>query len=106
MDLSELRLDLKNYNAQREVFRLEKYLNQNHTKTERIFPDSFGCFARRAKIHAPSGLGSSWASNRGFPRQYFYGNEYRTFSRNKSNFNLAPVAAAICYDGVGLLVYK
>ncbi len=34
MDLSELRLDLKNYNAQREVFRLEKYLNQNHTKTE------------------------------------------------------------------------
>jgi len=34
MDLSELRLNLKNYSAQREVFRLEKYLNQNHTKAK------------------------------------------------------------------------
>lgn len=33
MDLSELRLNLKNYCAQLEVFRLEKYLNQNHAKS-------------------------------------------------------------------------
>ncbi len=33
MDLSRLRLDLKNYCAQLEVFRLEKYLNQNHAKS-------------------------------------------------------------------------
>ncbi len=33
MDLSELRLNLKNYCAQLEVFRLEKNLNQSHTKS-------------------------------------------------------------------------
>ena len=33
MDLSELRKNLKNYNAQLEIFRLEKYLNQNYTKS-------------------------------------------------------------------------
>lgn len=33
MDLSRLRLDLKNYCAQLEVLRLEEYLNQNHAKS-------------------------------------------------------------------------
>lgn len=45
MNLHELRLNLKNYNAQLEVFRLENHLNQIHTKSlseiEELATDSF-----------------------------------------------------------------